>query len=316
MANWTAADVPDQSGRLAIVTGANSGLGLQVALGLARGGARVILACRSESRGRAALERMRADAPRASAELRLLDLADLSSVRVFAAGVDEPLDLLVNNAGVMALPRRTTADGFEVQIGTNHLGHFALTGLLLERLLASEDARVVTVSSGVHRIGRINFGDLQGERRYQRWLAYAQSKLANLLFCFELQRRAGTTGAPLRSVAAHPGWASTHLQLAGPEMDAGVLGRVETLAMRVANAVVAQSDAQGALPLLYASTMDIPGGSYVGPGGPGELRGHPKLVGSSRAARDEVVARRLWELSEQLTGVTYRPWFFGARNEQ
>ena len=305
MGRWTAADIPDQSGRRAIVTGANSGLGLHTALEIARHGGQVILACRDEGRGRAALERLLAEAPGAGAELRLLDLADLSSVRAFAAGVGEPLDLLVNNAGVMALPRRTTADGFEMQIGTNHLGHFALTGLLLPRLLASGDARVVTVSSGAHRVGRIDFDDLHGERRYQRWLAYAQSKLANLLFCFELQRRADAAGAALRSVAAHPGWAATNLQFAGPEMDAGLLGRVESLSMKVANVVVAQSDARGALPLLYAATMDLSGGSYVGPDGPGELRGHPMLVGSSRAARDEVLAGRLWELSERLTGVTW-----------
>jgi NAD(P)-dependent dehydrogenase (short-subunit alcohol dehydrogenase family) len=305
MPRWTAADVPDQSGRRAIVTGANSGLGLHTALALARRGAQLILACRNEERGKEALELTRAEAPEGEAELRLLDLADLSSVRTFAEGISEPVDLLVNNAGVMALPRRTTADGFEMQIGTNHLGHFALTGLLLERLLASGDARVVTVSSGAHRGGRINFDDLHGERRYQRWLAYSQSKLANLLFCFELQRRADAGGAPLRSVAAHPGWAATHLQFAGPEMDSGILGRAEAVAMRVANAVVAQSDAQGALSLVYAATMDIPGGSYVGPDGPFELRGHPKLVGSSRAARDAAQARRLWELSERLTGVTY-----------
>jgi NAD(P)-dependent dehydrogenase (short-subunit alcohol dehydrogenase family) len=307
MGGWTADDATDQSGRFAIVTGANSGLGLQVAMGLARRGARVILACRNEDRGRAALEQVRSEVPGATAELRLLDLADLSSVRTFAAGVGEPLDLLINNAGVMALPRRVTADGFEMHIGTNHLGHFALTGLLLERLLASGDARVVTVSSGAHRFGRINFDDLHGERRYQRWLAYAQSKLANLLFCFELQRRAEAAGAPLRSVAAHPGWAATHLQFAGPEMDAGLVGRAESLAMRAANTVIAQSDADGALPLLYAATMDIPGGSYAGPGGPGELRGAPKLVGSSRTARDEAIARRLWEESERLTGVGYGP---------
>jgi NAD(P)-dependent dehydrogenase (short-subunit alcohol dehydrogenase family) len=202
---WTTADIPDQAGRTAIVTGANSGLGLHVALGLARTGVRVTLACRNEERGKAALERIRARAPGAAAELRLLDLADLSSVRAFAAGVSEPLDLLVNSAGVMALPRRSTADGFEMQLGTNHLGHFALTGLLLGRLLESEDPRVVTVASGAHRVGRIDFEDLHGERRYSRWLAYAQSKLANLLFCFELQRRGDAADAQLRSVAAHPG---------------------------------------------------------------------------------------------------------------
>jgi NAD(P)-dependent dehydrogenase (short-subunit alcohol dehydrogenase family) len=305
MGRWTAADIPDQTGRRAIVTGANSGLGLHVALEIARRGGRVILACRDEGRGRGALEHVLGGAPDSGAELRILDLADLSSVRAFAAGVGEPVDLLVNNAGVMALPRRMTSDGFEMHIGTNHLGHFALTGLLLPRLVASGDARVATVSSGFHRIGRIDVDDLHGERRYQRWRAYAQSKLANLLFCFELQRRADAAAAPLRSVAAHPGWAATHLQFAGPEMDAGLLGRVESLAMRFANAVLAQPDAQGAVPVLYAATMDVPGGGYVGPDGPAELRGSPQLVNASRRARDEAVARKLWELSERLTGVTY-----------
>jgi NAD(P)-dependent dehydrogenase (short-subunit alcohol dehydrogenase family) len=305
MGNWTAADIPDQSGRRAIVTGANSGLGFQVALELARGGARLVLACRNLDRGRAALERLRAEVPGADVELRLLDLADLSSVRAFAADVEEPIDLLVNNAGVMALPRRMTVDGFEMQLGTNHLGHFALTGLLLERLLESRDARVVTVASEAHVLGRVSFDDLHGERRYQRWLAYAQSNLANLLFCFELQRRAEAARAPLRSVAAHPGWAATHLQFAGVEMDAGLFGRMQAVAMKVVNAAVAQSDAQGALPLLYAATMELPGGSYVGPDGPRGLRGYPTLVGSSRRARDEGRANRLWEVSERLTGVSY-----------
>jgi NAD(P)-dependent dehydrogenase (short-subunit alcohol dehydrogenase family) len=305
MGNWTAADIPDQSGRRAIVTGANSGLGFQVALELARGGARVLLACRDLDRGRTALERLRAEVPGSDVELRLLDLADLSSVRAFAAGVEEPIDLLVNNAGVMALPRRMTVDGFEMQLGTNHLGHFALTGLLLERLLESTEARVVTVASEAHVLGWISFDDLHGERYYQRWLAYAQSKLANLLFCFELQRRAEAAGAPLRSVAAHPGWAATHLQFAGAEMDPGLIGRVQAVAMKLVNAVVAQSDAQGALPLLYAATMELPGGSYVGPDGPRGLRGFPKLVGPSRRARDEARASRLWQVSERLTGVSY-----------
>jgi NAD(P)-dependent dehydrogenase (short-subunit alcohol dehydrogenase family) len=306
MGNWTAADIPDQSGRSTIVTGANSGLGFHVALGLARGGARVVLACRNEDRGQAALERLRAVVPSADVELRLLDLADLSSVHAFASRVEEPIDLLVNNAGVMALPRRRTADGFEVQIGTNHLGHFALPGLLMERLLESRDARVVTVASEAHVLGRINLDDLHGERRYQRWLAYAQSKLANLLFSFELQRRAEAADAPLRSVAAHPGWAATRLQFAGAEMDSGLFGRVQGAAMKVVNAVVAQSDAQGALPLLYAATMEPPGGSYIGPDGPRGLRGYPKLVASSRRARDPVLASRLWEMSERLTGLSYR----------
>jgi NAD(P)-dependent dehydrogenase (short-subunit alcohol dehydrogenase family) len=279
---WTAQDIPDQAGRRVVVTGANSGIGFEAARELAAHGARVIVACRDLTKGAEAAARMTGDV-----ELRRLDLADLASVREFAAGVDGPLDLLVNNAGVMAPPRRTTADGFELQIGTNHLGHFALTGLLLGNLLAGDEPRVVTVSSGAHRIGRIDFDDLQSERRYFRWGAYGQSKLANLLFAFELQRRAGLS---LLSVAAHPGYAATNLQ-----------GR----SLAVFNLLVAQSAAMGALPTLYAATADIPPAAYVGPGGPGELRGPPALVSASGAARDEAAAARLWEVSERLTGVAF-----------
>jgi len=239
--------------------------------------------------------------PDAAVEVAPLDLADLASVRAFAAARDEPVDLLVNNAGVMAPPRRETADGFELQFGTNHLGHFALTGLLLDRLLAGADPRVVTVSSGAHRMGKIRFDDLQWERGYSRWPAYGQSKLANLLFTLELQRRA--QGA-LTAVAAHPGYAATNLQTAGASLG-GLQGAVTAAVSQVLNRVVAQSDAMGALPVLFAATTDLPGGSYAGPDGRGEMRGHPTLVGMSAAASDEDTARRLWEISEQLTGVTY-----------
>src|SRR3954464_7873739 len=250
MAGWTAADMADQSGRIAVVTGANSGIGFHAARELAAHGAKVILAVRdTEGKGAGAAARMTGDV-----EVRKLDLADLASVRSFAAGVDGPLDLLVNNAGVMAPPRRETADGFELQLGTNHLGHFALTGLLLARLLAGDEPRVVTVSSGAHRMGRIDFDDPQSERRYRRWGAYGQSKLANLLFAFELQRRAGLA---LLSVAAHPGYAATNLQ-----------GR----SLGVFNRLLAQSAASGALPALYAATADVPPAAYVGPGGPQEMR--------------------------------------------
>ena len=294
MAKWTAEQIPDQTGRRAIVTGANSGLGWHVSTELARHGASVILACRDQTRGKDALERLKQEVPGAEAELRSLDLASQASIREFAAGVDGPVDVLINNAGVMAGPRKRTADGFELQFGTNHLGHFALTGLLLPRLLEAPDPRVVTVSSGAHRMGRMNFDDLQGEKRYWRWGAYGQSKLANLLFATELQRRAG--GA-LTSVAAHPGYASTNLQTTGTMLD--------DLFMKVSNLVIAQSEAMGALPLLYAATEDIGGGAYVGPDGIAEQRGHPKLVGMSGRARNEDDARRLWETSERLTGVRY-----------
>jgi NAD(P)-dependent dehydrogenase (short-subunit alcohol dehydrogenase family) len=297
VSDWSTKDMPDQSGRFAVVTGANSGLGFHTALELARAGARVVLAARSRERGEAALARMDGDV-----ELRLLDLADLSSVREFAASVDEPLDLLVNNAGVMALPPRKTADGFEMQLGTNHLGHFALTGLLLPRLLEAAEPRVVTVSSFVHKMGKIDFDDLQSESGYDRWRAYAQSKLANLLFALELQRRADAADLNLLSVAAHPGYAATNLQYAGPEMEGS---RLRKLMMRIGNTVMAQSDAAGALPTLYAATQDVPGAAYAGPSGFREQRGAPTLVGMTKRAADPDTARRLWEVSEELTGVSY-----------
>ncbi|HEX8120092.1 MAG TPA: oxidoreductase [Solirubrobacteraceae bacterium] len=297
MAKWTAQDIPDQGGRRVVVTGANSGLGYNVSLELARHGAHVILACRDQGRGQAALDRLLGEVPDADAELRSLDLASLASVRAFAAGVDEPVGLLVNNAGVMAGPHRKTADGFELQFGTNHLGHFALTGLLLERLLAADAPRVVQVSSGAHRMGKMSFDDLQSERRYWRWGAYGQSKLANLLFMRELGRRAAEAGTPLVSVAAHPGYSATNLQTTG--------NRIDDVVMKVSNLVIAQSDAMGALPLLFAATQDLESGAYVGPDGVGEQRGHPKLVGMSGRAKSDDDARRLWEVSERLTGVTY-----------
>jgi NAD(P)-dependent dehydrogenase (short-subunit alcohol dehydrogenase family) len=294
MADWTAAEIPDQSGRRVIVTGANSGIGLIAARELARAGASVVMAVRNVSKGEEALRAVPGDA-----QIRELDLADLDSVRAFAAGVSEPVDLLINNAGVMAPPRRLTKDGFESQFGTNHLGHFALTGLLLARLLAAPDPRVVTVSSGAHRIGKINFDDLQGERRYFSWGAYGQSKLANLMFCFELQRRAAEAGTELRSMAAHPGYARTNLQFAAPPI-------YERALMTVTNLLLAQSAEMGALPTLYAATVeDLPGGSFIGPDGFMEQRGHPHIVTAAGKAYDEDAWRRLWEVSEQLTGVRY-----------
>ena len=297
MAKWTAQDIPDQTGRRAVVTGANGGLGYHVALELARRGAHVILAARSAERGEAALARLLEEVPDADAELRSLDLADLASVRSFAEGLEGPLDVLVNNAGVMAGPRRTTADGFELQFGTNHLGHFALTGLLLGRLVESRAPRVVSVSSGAHRIGKMDFEDLNAEQGYNRWRAYGQSKLSNLLFMRELGRRAAEAGTPLVSVAAHPGYAATDLQTTGTFVD--------DLVMKVSNKVIAQSEAMGALPLLCAATTGLQSGAYVGPDGIGEQRGHPTLVGMTSRARDDGAARRLWEASEELTGVVF-----------
>ncbi len=303
---WTADQIPELKARQAVVTGANSGLGLQIALELARRGARVVLACRDTRKGDDAAARIRGTAPGAEIEVARLDLADLSSVHGFADWHGEHhdgLDLLVNNAGVMALPHRRTADGFEMQFGTNHLGHFALTGLLLPALLVRPAARVVTMSSGAHQMGRFNFDDLQRERRYQRWMAYGQSKLANLLFAFELARRAALAGLDLTSVAAHPGYAATNLQTAGAQMEGS--GLKERLAV-LGNKVFAQSDAQGALPALYAATMpDVVGGEYFGPDGTGGMRGNPTRVSTNKAARDPELAERLWTASEGLTGVSY-----------
>jgi NAD(P)-dependent dehydrogenase (short-subunit alcohol dehydrogenase family) len=295
VAGWNATDMADQSGRVAVVTGANSGIGFHTARELAAHGAKVVLAVRDvEGKGADAAARMTGDV-----EVRHLDLADLASVRAFAAHVEGPLDLLVNNAGVMATPRRMTADGFELQFGTNHLGHFALTGLLLDRL---RGGRVTTVSSGAHNIGWMRFDDLMGERRYQRWLAYGQSKLANLLFAFELQRRADADGFDLTSTAAHPGYAATNLQMAGPQLEGS---RVREALGRLGNVLLAQSDEMGALPTLYAATEDIPGGSYIGPDGFAEQRGRWRRRSWDGRARDQESARRLWDVSEELTGVTF-----------
>jgi NAD(P)-dependent dehydrogenase (short-subunit alcohol dehydrogenase family) len=295
---WTADDIPDQSGRVAVVTGANSGIGLIAARELARAGATVIFAARNLEKAEQAAADIAAD----RRSIEQLDLADLESVRAFAGrvqGAHERVDLLINNAGVMAPPRRLTSDGFESQFGTNHLGHFALTGLLLGHLLAAPAPRVVTVSSGAHRFGRINFSDLQGERRYISWLAYGQSKLANLMFCFELQKRATEAGTALTSMAAHPGYARTNLQFAAPPV-------YERAVMAVTNLVLAQSPEMGALPTLYAATVeDLPGGSFIGPDGFAEHRGYPHVVTAARKAYDEDAWWRLWEVSEELTGVSY-----------
>jgi NAD(P)-dependent dehydrogenase (short-subunit alcohol dehydrogenase family) len=287
---WTAADLPNLAGRTVVVTGANSGIGKIAATELARAGARVVLAVRDVAKGDQA-----AAAMPGTTEVRSLDLADLASVRAFADAWEGGIDVLVNNAGVMAPPEGRTKDGFELQFGTNHLGHFALTNLLLPRIAD----RVVTVSSGMHRVGKIHLDDLNFEqRRYQRWPAYAQSKLANLLFTLELSRRLAEAGSDVRAVAAHPGYASTNLQShTGSALQNGI--------MAIGNRLIAQSDEMGALPTLFAATQDIPSGSYVGPDGIGEQRGHPKLVGRSGAAQDEATARTLWDNSEKLTGVSF-----------
>ncbi|MFF5538232.1 oxidoreductase [Streptomyces cinerochromogenes] len=288
---WNATHLPDLTGRTAVVTGANSGIGFAAARALAGAGAHVVFAVRDLARGGAAAARVSG-----STEVRRLDLADLDSVREFAAGWDRPLDLLVNNAGVMMLPEQRTAQGFEMQFGTNHLGHFALTNLLLPQVTD----RVVTVASGAHRWGDkvIHFEDVNLRGKYTPTRAYAQSKLANLLFTLELQRRLTEAGSAVRALAAHPGWAATNLQShsANP---------VARMAMQVGNRFLAQDDTAGALPTLCAATQDLPGAAYVGPDGPAEMRGAPTLVGRSAAASDPAAARRLWTLSEELTGVEW-----------
>lgn len=303
MSGWTARAVPDQSGRVAVVTGANSGIGYVTARELARRGARVLLACRSEARGARAGERLVAEVPGGQVEFVRLDLGDLASVREFATAYPyDHLDLLVNNAGVMALPYGTTADGFETQFGTNHLGHFALTGLLLPRLLETPAARVVTVSSTAHALANIDIDDLNSERRYRRWTAYARSKTANLLFVHELARRLAAHGSDVVAAAAHPGYAATNLQTAGPKM-AG--RRAAERFMRVGNRFFAQSADVGALPTLYAATAPgVPPDSFTGPSLAG-WRGSPAPSWRAPWTRDDRASQRLWTASEELTGITY-----------
>jgi NAD(P)-dependent dehydrogenase (short-subunit alcohol dehydrogenase family) len=289
MTRWTAADIPDQHGRTVIVTGATSGLGAETARVLAAAGARVIMACRDPDRTQPVA---------GTSEVHRLDLADLSSVRSFAAGLDRDIDVLINNAGVMAVPRSVTADGFEQHIGTNHLGPFALTGLLINRVRD----RVVTVTSGLHRLGRIS-DDLNWERRrYQRWLAYAQSKLANLLFAEELQRRLAAAGRRTVSVAAHPGVAGT-----------ATMRRDRSLQGKLLAGGPAQTPEMGALPILYAATEpQVAGGSCIGPDGFLQRTGYPTVVSTSRRSHDAHLAEVLWQRSELLTGVRPAPLTGGA----
>ena len=311
---WSTEDIPDQSGKIAIVTGANSGIGLVAARELAGKGATVIVACRSVDKGTAAIEQMRHElAPNgggARLEVQALDLADLSSVRAFAdritAAYPDGIDLLINNAGVMAPPRHETADGFELQIGTNHLGHFALTGLLLDELKKKPGARIVTLSSNAHKMGKINFEDLQSEKGYKRWSAYGQSKLANLIFALDLQTRIGEVGLDMKSIGAHPGVSKTNLTAAGNDMGSSVFSIISKPFLFLSDTLMAQDAEHGALPTLYAATNpDLAGGEYIGPDGMGELRGSPTIVAPRKVTHNVEVADRLWKKSAELTGVEY-----------
>lgn len=294
MSGFTVADIPDLTGQTIVVTGANSGIGLETAKALTAHGARVIIAVRDGAKGRRAAEAMPGPG---TTEVRPLDLASLDSVRAFAKAWDGgPIELLINNAGVMIPPLTRTKDGFELQFGTNHLGHFALTNLFLPHITGN--GRVVTISSGAHQFGKIDFDDLNWEhKKYRRWRAYGQSKLANLLFTKELQRRLTEAGSSILSMAAHPGYAATNLQSRSDS-------RLMEFAMgKLGNRLLAQDAAGGALPTLYAATQDLPGDTFVGP--KNGMRGAPAPCSRSKAASDEQTARRLWQVSETLTGTTF-----------
>lgn len=308
--SWTPADIPNLSGRVFVVTGATSGLGLANAAQLARHGGQVVVTGRDPDRLRSAWEEVSAASQGPQPDQVLLDLADLSSVRTAAAEImalHDTIHVLINNAGIMAPPLSRTVDDFESQIGTNHLGHFALTGLLLPAMPtddATADARVVTVASGAHRMGKVDLDDLNyRNRRYESWQAYGQTKLANLLFTRELSRRATSAGLKLKAVAAHPGWSATNLQFAGPAMAQNVVGRTIT---RTVNAVVGQSAEIGSWPQVRAATdPGVESGQYYGPDGFMEMRGKPVLVEPSNAAKNDETAASLWKLSEDLTGVRF-----------
>jgi NAD(P)-dependent dehydrogenase (short-subunit alcohol dehydrogenase family) len=295
-ASWIADHISSQVGRTFVITGANSGLGLETVRALGGLGANVIMTARDRGRGERALDELMAQQPDARIELRTLDLADLDSVRQFAGTIGE-FDVLINNAGVMMPPHGRTKQGYELQFGVNHLGHFALTGLLLDRVARSQDGRVVTVSSGLHKRGRIHFDDLHGEHDYGRTKFYSQSKLANVVFALELNRRIRANGIPVRSVLAHPGYSATNLQSSGPT-------GVGKLLMKASNRLFAQDAEMGALPQLYAATgADVDGGQFYGPDGRGESKGFPTLVEPLDDARDRELGKRLWDISEELTGV-------------
>jgi NAD(P)-dependent dehydrogenase (short-subunit alcohol dehydrogenase family) len=303
--NWTAKNIPDLTGKVAIVTGANSGIGFETAQALARKGATVILACRNKEKGEAAIQQIAQEYPDAKTELLQLDLSDLASVRRFAEEFTshyDRLDMLINNAGIMWAPFGKTPDGFEKQFATNHLGHFALTSFLLDHIIRTPQARVVTVSSAGHRFGEIDFDNLNAEKGYDGERAYGQSKLANILFTYELQRRFEGAGVDAIAAAAHPGATATNL----PTSWTAVNPRAHWRMIRILNSFIGQKPEMGALPTLYAATApDVQGGGYYGPGSWGGLRGYPTKVQSSDRSCDTVVAAKLWTVSEELTGVRY-----------
>jgi len=305
MSKWTEVDIPDQTGRVALVTGANSGLGFETARALAQHGAHVVLACRNADRAADAEARINTLEPSGSVEVLLTDMADLDSIAGAAAqfrAAHDRLDLLINNAGVMATPQGTTAQGFELQLGVNHLGHFALTALLLPALAAA-GSRVVNVSSNAHKFGKMNFDDLMGERKYSPWGAYGQSKLANILFTRELQRRFVAAGAETIATVAHPGASTTEL---GKDSPGGFLSTLMSVSRPLTEKLLSQSAAMGALPQLRAAVgASVEGGDYYGPDGMGEMKGHPRKVGMTDRAKNDDHATRLWEVSVELTGADY-----------
>ncbi len=303
---WKASDIPDLTGKIALVTGANSGLGYYTCLELARKGAHVVLASRNKDRGNAALEKIKSEIPSADLQFMKLDLANIELVKHFAdAFMDEyeKLDILINNAGVMAIPLRRTVQGFEMQFGTNHLGHFALTALMFNFIEKTPGARIVNVSSLMHKFGKINFDDMNWEKYYSKWSAYSQSKLANLLFTIELDRRIRLAGKQTKAMASHPGYASTNLQIRGGEMEGS---RANVAVNKIMNKIIAQPAWKGALPSLYAATSDqVQSGKYYGPSGIGSVRGYPREEKINPKFTDQETAKRLWEESEKLTGIKF-----------
>jgi len=303
---WKTSNIPDLKGKIALVTGANSGLGFYTSLELARKGALVIMAARNKERGNTAVEKIRSEIPTAELQFMKLDLANLELVKYFADSFIEEferLDIMVNNAGVMALPLMRTIQGFEMQFGTNHLGHFALTALMINHIEKTPGARIVNVSSTAHKFGKINFDDLNSERSYSKWAAYGQSKLANMLFTYELNRRMRLAGKQTKVMASHPGYADTNLQIRGGEMEGS---KANVWVNNLMNKIFAQPAWKGALPSLYAATCDLAeSGKYYGPSGFGSMRGYPREEKVNPKLINPEVAKRLWEESERLTGVKF-----------